>query len=60
MCSNDLFNSKQPNVENMNHDNFGLPLAGYENAATARQDFDEAFASTGIRRPDTFPEFDGG
>ena len=47
-------------MENMNHDNFGLPLAGYENAATARQDFDEAFASTGIRRPDTFPEFDGG
>jgi hypothetical protein len=59
----------------MYHDNFGVPLNGYENdptgngfentpnvdGPTSRQDYEEVPpSSTGLRRPDSFNNYDGG
>ena len=67
--------NQQPNKENMYHDNFGVPLNGYDgsqnsngydgssnsNGPTSRQDFDDGPPpSTGIRRPDSFNNFNEG
>ena len=41
----------------MRHDNFDMPLNGYDKSQISRQDFDDGLTSTGIGRPDAIGGF---